>query len=316
VSFDHVALFYDGDREYLAGTLPLLRAGAAAGDPMLVAVAPQRVALLRDALGADADAVAFVDMEQLGRNPGRIIGAWGAFADANADAPHLRGIGEPAWPGRSDAELCECHRHESLLNLAFAGTPSFDLICPYDVAGLPAADVEAARRTHPAVVAGGERIISHAYVAPERGPGPFEGELRPPATEPAELPFGAGDLAVARRFAAEHGRLAGLDAQRRSDLVLAVAELVANTVRYGGGHGRLRAWLEDHALLCEVRDDGFLSDPLAGRRRPPDSAPGGRGLWMVNHLCDLVQIRSRAGAGNVVRLHMALGSGSDAPRAA
>lgn len=32
---------------------------------------------------------------------------------------------------------------------------------------------------------------------------------------------------------------------------------------------------------------------------------GGRGLWLVNHLCGLVQIRSSAG-GTVVRLHLAL----------
>jgi hypothetical protein len=31
----------------------------------------------------------------------------------------------------------------------------------------------------------------------------------------------------------------------------------------------------------------------------------GRGLWVVNQVCDLVQIRS-SNAGNVVRLHMRL----------
>jgi hypothetical protein len=35
------------------------------------------------------------------------------------------------------------------------------------------------------------------------------------------------------------------------------------------------------------------------------SVGGGRGLWIVNHLCDLVQLRSSP-AGNVVRLHMAI----------
>jgi anti-sigma regulatory factor (Ser/Thr protein kinase) len=57
--------------------------------------------------------------------------------------------------------------------------------------------------------------------------------------------------------------------------------------------------------MCEVRDQGRITHAFAGRERPPDDHPGGRGLWLVNHLCDLVQIRSRPD-GNVVRLRMGL----------
>jgi len=56
---------------------------------------------------------------------------------------------------------------------------------------------------------------------------------------------------------------------------------------------------------CEVRDGGQIHDLLAGRVRPGAEEIGGRGLWLVNHLCGLVQIRSSAG-GTVVRLHLAL----------
>jgi hypothetical protein len=37
--------------------------------------------------------------------------------------------------------------------------------------------------------------------------------------------------------------------------------------------------------------------------RPRDDEPSGRGVWMANQLCDLVQIRTYAD-GNAVRLHM------------
>ena len=40
-------------------------------------------------------------------------------------------------------------------------------------------------------------------------------------------------------------------------------------------------------------------DPLAGRERPAGLGDAGRGLWIVNQLCDLVQVR-----GGVVRLHV------------
>jgi hypothetical protein len=60
-------------------------------------------------------------------------------------------------------------------------------------------------------------------------------------------------------------------------------------------------WHVDDRLVCEVRDGGWLSNPLAGRERPSTELERGRGLWMVNHLCDLMQIRSSA-AGTVVRM--------------
>ncbi|HEY1450507.1 MAG TPA: ATP-binding protein, partial [Solirubrobacteraceae bacterium] len=87
------------------------------------------------------------------------------------------------------------------------------------------------------------------------------------------------------------------------DFVLAVNELATNSVQHGGGGGMLRVWQEPGALVCDVRDRGFIEDPLAGRRRPPIDQYGGRGLWLVNRLCDLVQIRSSP-SGTVVRVHM------------
>ena len=48
----------------------------------------------------------------------------------------MRGIGEPIWAERSPAELVECQRHESLLNVAFAGSAGFYLMCPYDTTSL------------------------------------------------------------------------------------------------------------------------------------------------------------------------------------
>jgi anti-sigma regulatory factor (Ser/Thr protein kinase) len=90
---------------------------------------------------------------------------------------------------------------------------------------------------------------------------------------------------------------------RAGDLVLAVNEVATNSVVHGGGQGIVRVWCEPDALICEVSDGGAITDPLAGRRRPPDGNVGGHGLWLCNQLCDLVQIRSFADRG-VVRLHM------------
>src|SRR5205085_148847 len=75
------------------------------------------------------------------------------------------------------------------------------------------------------------------------------------------------------------------------DAVLVVHEAVVNTVLHAGGVGRLRTWTDGRGFLCEVRDGGRIDDPLAGRRRPSMDRAGGRGLWLIHQLCDLVQIR-------------------------
>ena len=268
---------------------------------MLVALNQRRTALLRDALDSDdAERVLFAEMEQLGRNPGRIIGAWHDFVERHsAPGRPVRGIGEPIWSGRSDDEIDECHRHESLLNLAFADAPAFWLLCPYDASGLGPGVLAGARCSHPLVHERGESRSSDAYSGT---PSPFTGALTEPERPAEELPFDVHDLRAVRLFVADRAREAGMSEARTDDIVLAVNELATNSMRHGGG-GLLRTWLHDDSLICEVVDAGRIDQPLAGRRRPPLEMEGGRGLWLVNHLCDLVQIRALP-RGTVVRVHM------------
>src|SRR5688572_13690155 len=101
--FHHEAVFYGSDDEYVAGLLPELRAALDGGGSVLVAVAEDKAQLLREALGVAAGRVAFADMAQLGRNPGRIIPAWREFMADAGPGPRL-GIGEPVWPGRTPDE--------------------------------------------------------------------------------------------------------------------------------------------------------------------------------------------------------------------
>jgi anti-sigma regulatory factor (Ser/Thr protein kinase) len=302
-AFHHEAMFYAGEAEYLAGLLPDLRTAIDAGGEALVAVAEDKAQLLRSALGADADRVHFTDMERLGRNPGRIIPAWREFIAEAGPGPRL-GIGEPVWPGRSAEELVECRRHESMLNLAFEGGEPWRLVCPYDLYALSPEVLADARHNHPHVSVAGVTRRSADYLAPPTVLS-WDGALPDPASEPAELEFTWGDMPLVRRFVGELAREAGIVENRLADLVLAIHELATNSVRHGGGRGRMRVWREHSTFLCEVADAGHIADPLAGRQRVPIGDSGGRGLWLVNQLCDLVQLRSSQG-GNVVRVHMSL----------
>ncbi|WP_282206387.1 ATP-binding protein [Kitasatospora fiedleri] len=93
---------------------------------------------------------------------------------------------------------------------------------------------------------------------------------------------------------------------RLRELLIAASEIAANSIKHGGGRGVLRTWVEDTDLICEFHDSGHLQDPLVGRLRPTADQIGGRGLWMVQQLCDLVQIRSTAETGTTIRLHTRL----------
>jgi anti-sigma regulatory factor (Ser/Thr protein kinase) len=304
-SFRHEALFYNGADGFLRGALPFVTEALDAGEPLLVAVGEQRAALLQDALVDESERVRFVDMHELARNPARVIGAWSEFVAEHASVGRaVRVLGEPVWAGRSDAALDECARHESLLDVAFTRGRSWRLLCPYDLDALTPNVIDAARRTHPALMHEGISRRNGAFLPFDFAPGPFNGSLPAPPAGYEQLPFTRNGIAAIRGVIAARSADLGLGVEAGEDLVLAVNELVTNSVQYGGGGGMLRIWREgEDTLVCDVRDRGFIRDPLVGRMQPPIDQHGGRGLWLVNQLCDLVQIRS-APSGTVVRVRM------------
>ncbi|MFL5827434.1 MAG: anti-sigma factor RsbA family regulatory protein [Thermoleophilaceae bacterium] len=298
--FRHEALFYEGEEGFLEVTLPFIRDAIAQGEPILVVVSARRIELLREALGDDAEAVSFADMAEVGANPARIIPAWHDFVEEHA-APgrRLRGIGEPVYAERSAAELVECQRHEELLNVAFEGADCFWLVCPYDTSSLRPDILRKASLSHPF----GQGQQNPDYRGLGSVAAPFADPLPEPGTDVHEVMFTRDDLSLLRGFVAEHAAAAGLEHSRSYDLVLAVNVAATNSVRHAGGRGLLRVWREDPSVICEVRDTGLISAPLAGRVRPDRTQVGGHGLWLVNQLCDLAQVRS-GDQGSIVRLHM------------
>jgi hypothetical protein len=108
---------------------------------------------------------------------------------------------------------------------------------------------------------------------------------------------------IAVRCSRDPTRLAGRLLHR-----VAVSELAANTLNHTAAGGTLRCWQARNEVLCQIDDRGWITDPLAGRRLPPVDGQGGMGLWVVNQLCDLVELRTGE-HGTVIRLHMRLPAG-------
>lgn len=302
--FRHEILPYGGDRDgLLKGVAPLIRESLAAGAPVLVAVRRRLIDALREELGDDSRRVQFRDIQALGRNPARIIPAWSAFLEREKDAPDALGVGEPVWPARSDAELGECEVHENLLNTAFEAGRSWKLVCPYDTDHLDDDVIERAKRTHAYLRREGVSERNDSFGRERSGWPALAGQLPAPRSDQVlEMRFGDGDLARVRAFVSTQAQAAGLSQAARDDLVLAASELATNSIRYGGGGGLCRIWSEGANLLCEFSDSGQIRSPLAGRVRPDPEQVGGRGLWVVNQICELVQLRSDED-GTVVRIH-------------
>ena len=301
-AFVHAALLYRDTEQLRVAVRRFVGDAVAAGEPLLAVLPSASLQLLGDVLDDAGGDQRREDMADAGRNPSRVIPMlvdWLDGCDGRA-----RVISEPLWPGRSDAEAAECLRHEALMNHALA-TTAVSVLCPYDVEHLAGELIAGAEMTHP-------RVIDHAGVRASRTYGePLDvarGEHWPqaPPTPPvSELAFD-GDLWALRHSLAEDALLAGMDPTRREDLVFAVNEVASNAVRHGDGRCHARVWRDGDSIVSEIRATSAIDDPLAGRRRPEIGATGGRGLWLINQVCDLVELRSD-GDGSSVRVHVAMG---------
>lgn len=302
-SLRHTAFLYRTQAEFTTAVVDFIESGVSAGEPVLVAATGPNLRRLQQWLDHHNEFLAWADMSSTGSNPRRVTSAVRLFAEQHRGQP-IRCVQEPAWPSRSAGERSEATRHEALVNLALAGAQA-SVLCAYDLR-LDAGTIIGAQRTHPVVIRDGRSQASVSYTAGVVLPAECDEPLSSPPPAAMTLTYRQNQLAV-RRFAADHARLAGLSPDRTVDLVIAVGELAGNTLIHTSGPGTLTTWMVDGEIICQISDSGLIGDPLAGTHRPDAADPSrGRGLWVVNQLCDLVEMRTGP-AGTTIRLHMRLG---------
>jgi anti-sigma regulatory factor (Ser/Thr protein kinase) len=297
--FRHAALLYQTPAEFTAGVLPFVEAGVAASEAVMVASHGRNLQLLRAKLDGLGEWVAFADLARIGPNPGRLLGWMRQVTEQYAGQP-VRYVHEAIWPSRRLEEVREVIRHEALIN-RIVSSWRVSILCPYDPSLSPDV-IASAERTHPAVIRSGHRQASSAYDSGVLVPAECDRPLEDPPARAAVLTY-RDDLAPVRAFTAEHAHRAGLPDHLAGDLVIAVGELTANTLAHTGRPGSLAIWATPHEVVCQVDDHGHIENPLTGRLRPAVPDTGGWGLWAVNQLCDLVEIRTGC-RGTQIRLHM------------
>ncbi|MFZ1994013.1 MAG: sensor histidine kinase [Solirubrobacteraceae bacterium] len=295
----HEALIYRDEAEFDAAMHAFLHEAAAAGEPVLVALPGPHLRHVRETLGDVMADARVEDLEKVGRNPGCLLSMIEEWVVSHEG--HARVVSEVVWPGRSHAEAVEALRHEALVNYALAESDA-TIMSPFDARHLDGDILAGVEMTHPTVVEGGQRRAGSSYTDPLSTAFGQLWPLEDPAGPVSEHRL-HGSLLELRRAIAQDPALRSLSPERRSDLVFAVNEAASNAVKHGNETCITRIWHDEGEIVSEVSSLSGIDDVMAGRRRPAADALGGRGLWLINQLCDLVEMRSDT-SGMTLRMHI------------
>ena len=275
----HNAFVYESDDEYVARSVAFLKDGLEAGEAAIAGNTRDRLAMIQDALGPDADRVSFLDNSSTYTRPARTVAAYyGTFLEHLRRAPSVRAVAEfQLGPASEDWE--EWMGYEAITNVAYAHLPVW-VVCTYGANRVPDSVLDGVRRTHPEVLADGWVESDHFEDPRElvhrltREPEPLL-ELRS---------FSAGeDLELFREQLARELVAEKVPEATALDMLVAGTEVAANAVTHGGGIEEVRVGRSEGRFVCEIVDRGSgFDDPLAGYLAPRGGT--GTGLWVARQL--------------------------------
>src|SRR5215211_2354019 len=276
----HNAFVYETQDEYVARSVAFLREGLEAGEGAIVANTRPGLAVMREALGAEAAHVTFVDDSAAYTRPAKTLAAYhDVYAEQLAKTPSLRAVADvQCGPDPDEWDLWI--GYEAVFNRSFAHLPAW-VLCSYNANGLPDPVVEGVWRTHPEVVDEDGWTTSDHYEDPDR-------PLRATTAEPVPLPelrpvaFGR-DVEEFREQLARELVAEKVPEAKMLDMLLAATEIATNALEHGGGVGEVRVGRAEGRFVCEIVDRGSgFDDPGAGYLAPRKGA--GTGLWVARQL--------------------------------
>jgi anti-sigma regulatory factor (Ser/Thr protein kinase) len=275
----HHAFVYESDADYVARSTAFLQDGLDAGEAAIVANTRDGLAMMRDALGPDADRVAFIDVSATYTRPAHAVARYHAtLTEQLRRAPAVRAVADLQF-GPAPGEWREWAAYEAITNLAYAHLPAW-VVCTYDANALPDPVLEAAGRTH-------SELLGEDWQASEAFEDPRE-LVRKLTPDPEPLPqlrsFSPGaDLEAFRERLARELVAEDVPAARAVDMLVAATEIAANAQRHGGGIEEVRVGRAEARFVCEVVDRGSgFDDPVAGYLVPREGI--GAGLWVARQL--------------------------------
>jgi anti-sigma regulatory factor (Ser/Thr protein kinase) len=295
--YRHGALVYESQDEYVACAVPFLREGLEAGEGAIVAHTKPGLALMREALGPDAQHLTFVDVSSAYTRPARTLASYHqVYVKQLGKTPSLRAVADVQF-GLDPGEWDLWTAYEAVFNRSFDHLPAW-VVCTYNANGTPDPIIDGVWRTHPEVHTGDVWHTSDRFDDPDELLGALTPEPRP-LSDLRSIGFGRDLVELRERLARELAAEKVSDASTL-DMLLAATEIAENALEHGGGVNEVRVGHADGRFVCEVvdRGEGF-DDPAAGYLAP---RPGvGRGLWVARQLTWRLEFFSSAD-GFTVRL--------------
>ncbi len=275
----HHVFVHESDDEYVARSVAFLQEGLEAGEGAIVGNTRDRLAMMRDALGPDADRVAFVDNASIYTRPARAVAAYyGTFLGALQKAPSVRAVAEFQF-GPKNEDWDQWMGYEAITNFAYSHLPAW-VVCTYNANGLPDSVLDGVLRTH-------SEVLGDGWQKSDRFEEPRE-LVRRLTREPEPLPelrscWAGGDLERFREQLARELMSENVPEANALDMLVAGTEIASNAVRHGGGIEEVRVGRAEGRFVCEVIDRGSgFDDPVAGYLAPREGT--GSGLWVARQL--------------------------------
>jgi anti-sigma regulatory factor (Ser/Thr protein kinase) len=279
VALRHSAFVYDAEDDYVNRSVTFIRDGLEAGEGCIVAHSRDWLAIMRDALGPDAERVTFVDVGSTYTRPARAVAAYyGTFLDQLRKAPSVRGVAEFQF-SPAPGDWNEWMGYEAITNLAYAHLPVW-VVCTYNANGLPDRVVDGVWSTHAEVFT--DRWLDSEHFEDPRA------VVRSVTPEPEPLPglrscWAGGELERFREQLARELVAEKVPEAKALDMLVAGTEIAANAVRHGSGIEEVRVGRAHGRFVCEVIDRGRgFDDPVAGYLAPREGT--GTGLWIARQL--------------------------------
>jgi anti-sigma regulatory factor (Ser/Thr protein kinase) len=276
----HNALVYESHDEYIARAVPFLKEGLEAGEGAIVAHTKPGLAMMREALGPDAEEVTFVDVSSAYTRPARTLAAYHKlYAEQLQKTPALRAVADVQF-GPDPAEWDLWTGFEAVLNRSFGHLPAW-VLCSYNGDGIPDPIIEGVWQTHPEVVVQDTWNRSEDYEDPDH----VLRRITPvpaPLSELRTIAFGR-DVEEFREQLAREIVVEKVSDAKALDMLLAATEVATNAIEHGGGVEEVRVGRARGRFVCEIvdRGDGF-DDPAAGYLAPREGI--GTGLWVARQV--------------------------------
>jgi anti-sigma regulatory factor (Ser/Thr protein kinase) len=294
--FRHLAVVHHGVDELVDTLAPLLRAAVTRGDLVWAAVDDTTRHALEQRLGSAASGFVFGEPGQPYSYSGQTMAARRAarLRDVIGDGRAAVVLSDSSTVGGPDPGLSTPDFWsvvDASCNLALSGLP-VTLICLCESERTSEDTERFLYWNHPELLLDATTSRNPHYRSPAEvlasTPEPPAPALGPPSQE---TPFANSTaLRGIRALARRHGMEAGLAPARIDGLVVAVCELVSNSIEHGAGYGTVSWWISPGRVVAQIDDEGHMASITPGLRRPDTLSVRGRGVWLARHLSDVVHL--------------------------